>query len=76
MQRRKEQLETEIRNLSRALANGPGDVPSIRAAMVERESEISAMTDKTLGTGQDSVRRQMTDLRKFVRESLGTFAAR
>jgi site-specific DNA recombinase len=70
MQRRKALLESEILNLSRAIASGPGDVPSLRAAIVEREQELSKLVDKTLGTGKDSVRKQMVGLRKFVRESL------
>jgi len=70
MRRRKAVLETEIKNLSRAIASGPEDVQSLRAEIVEREREISAITAKTLGTKQASIHEQMVGLRKFVKESL------
>jgi site-specific DNA recombinase len=71
MKKRKAVLETEIRNLSRAIAGGPGEVPSLRAAIVEREAEISALATKTLGRKKGSVHEQIVGLRKFVREGLG-----
>jgi hypothetical protein len=37
---------------------------------IEREKEIRALTAKTSGAGDNSVRRQVRDLRKFVTESL------
>ena len=69
IQRRKAQLEAELNNLSRAIATGP-DSPTLRAAITEREVEISKLTDRTLGMKKGSVRKQMVDLRKFVKESL------
>jgi Skp family chaperone for outer membrane proteins len=68
--RRKAELETKIRNLTRAIEDGM-DSPAIRAAITEREAEISKLTGKTLGKGKGSVRKQMVGLRKFVKESLG-----
>jgi site-specific DNA recombinase len=70
MRKRKAVLETEISNLSRAIASGPDDVPSLRAAIVERESEIARITAKTLGHKKGSIHQQVAGLRKFVKESL------
>jgi site-specific DNA recombinase len=69
MQRRKAKLETEIRNLAKAIAEGV-DSPALRAAMAEREAELSAITTRTLGRKKDSIRQQVAGLRKFVRESV------
>ncbi|HLV96632.1 MAG TPA: recombinase family protein [Candidatus Acidoferrales bacterium] len=70
MRRRKVVLESEIENLSRAIAGGPGDVPSLRKAIVEREAELSRITAKTLGRKKGSLQHQVEGLRKFVRETL------
>jgi site-specific DNA recombinase len=66
MQRRKAHLESELKNLMHMAATGLG-TPAIRAGIT---GELSKLVDKTLGTGEDSVRKQMVGLRKFVRESL------
>lgn len=63
-------LETEINNRSRALASGPEDVPSLRAAIVEREREIRDLVAKVAGGKKGSVKKQIGDLRKFVREGV------
>ncbi|MGC2330594.1 MAG: recombinase family protein [Candidatus Acidiferrales bacterium] len=70
MQKRKGVLETEINNLSRALASGPEDVPSLRAAIVEREKEIRDLVAKVAGGKKSSVQKQIGDLRKFVRDGV------
>lgn len=70
MRRRKAELEVKLKNLSRAIEDGM-DSPTLRAAITEREAEISKLTDRTLGTGEGSVRKQMLGLRKFVKGSLG-----
>lgn len=67
MHKRKAVLETEIQNLSRAIASGPEDVPSLRAAIVEREREISDLVSKVSGRKKGSVHQQITGLRKFVK---------
>lgn len=74
MQRRKTVLEAELKNLSRAIADGM-DSPSIRAAITERETEISAITSKTLGQKKRSVHAQVKRLRRFVRDSVGDIRA-
>jgi site-specific DNA recombinase len=68
---RKAVLETEIRNLSRAIASGPEDVPSLRAAIVERDKEIAGLVEKMAGRKKGSVHEQMVGLRKFVKEGVG-----
>jgi site-specific DNA recombinase len=70
MLQRKLELEFKLKNL-RALVEDGMDSPTIRKGIVEYEQEISQMATKTLGTGKGSVRKRMTDLRKFVKESLG-----
>lgn len=70
MRHRKLQLETELRNLTNEVARG-GDSLSLRAAITEREKEVAALTAKVLGAKKDSVRNQVRNLRKFVKESLG-----
>jgi len=49
MKRRKAKLELELKNLSRAIAEGM-DSPVSRAAITEREAEISAITGKNSPT--------------------------
>jgi hypothetical protein len=70
MRKRKVELETKIKNLTRAIEDGM-DSPAIRAAITEREQEGAAITTKTLGRSKGSVRHQMVGLRKFVKESMG-----
>jgi site-specific DNA recombinase len=74
MRRRKAQLESELENLTRAVAGGL-DSASIRKGIGEREAEISALTARVLGRKKDSVRTQMRDLRKFVLSSVGDLRA-
>ncbi len=69
MRRRKAVLEAQLKNLTRTIAEGM-DSPAIRAAITEREAEISAITAKTLGTKKGSVQKQIVGLRKFVREGV------
>jgi hypothetical protein len=68
--RRKIELEGEMRNLARAIADGM-DSPSLRKAITERETEIAQLTSKTLGRGKDSVHSQVRNLRKFFQTSMG-----
>jgi len=68
--KRKAVLESQLKKLTSAAGEGM-DSPAIRAAITEREAEISPLTDRTLGAGKGSVRRQMRDLRRFVKDSLG-----
>jgi site-specific DNA recombinase len=70
MRKRKGVLESEIRNLSKAIASGSDDMPSLRDAIVEREREISNLTERITGRGKGSVSRELVGLRKFVREGM------
>lgn len=69
MRRRKEELETKLKNLARFFEDG-NDSPTIRAAITAHEAEIAAITDKTLGRKKGSVHQQISGLRKFVREGV------
>jgi site-specific DNA recombinase len=51
MRRRKAKLEAELKNLTRAMADGI-DSPSLRQGITEREAEISTLTAKALGRGK------------------------
>jgi site-specific DNA recombinase len=70
MRKRKALLESELRNLSRVVADGL-DSASIRASITEREAELSKITVTTLGGKKGSVREHVAGLRRFVRDSLG-----
>ena len=70
MRKRKAVLESELRNLSRVVADGL-DSASIRAAITEREAELSKITATTLGRKKSSVQEQVAGLRRFVRDGLG-----
>jgi site-specific DNA recombinase len=69
MRRRKKALESELRNLSKAVADGMDSV-SIRAAITEREAELSSIASRTLGHAKGSVHEQVSGLRKFVKDGL------
>ena len=69
MRRRKAKLESELKNLSRTIADGLDSV-SIRAAITEREAELSSITQKTRGRNKDSVHAQVSGLLKFVEHNL------
>jgi site-specific DNA recombinase len=69
MRRRKKALESELGNLSKAVADGM-DLMSIRAAIMEREAELSSITSRMLGRGTGSVHAQVSGLRKLVKEDL------
>jgi site-specific DNA recombinase len=69
MRRRKEELETKLKNLARFFEDG-NDSPTIRAAITAHEAEIAAITDKTLGRKKGSVHQQIAGLRKFVRDGV------
>jgi site-specific DNA recombinase len=69
MRKRKTVLEMEVKNLSRAIAQGM-DSTAVRAAITERETELAEITARTLGQKTGSLHRQTQDLREFIRESL------
>ena len=69
MRRRKKALESELANLSRVVADGMDSV-TIRAAITQREAELSSITSRTLGRDKGSVHMQVAGLRKFVKDGL------
>jgi hypothetical protein len=69
MRRKKARLETELQNLTAAIADGL-DSPALRAGIVARENEIAGLTAKILGNKKNSVHTQILNLRKFVESSL------
>ena len=70
MRRRKEELETKLKNLVRLVEDGM-DSPSVRASITAHEAEMAAITEKTLGRKKGSIHYQMLGLRKFIREGVG-----
>ena len=67
--KRKHALEAEVNNLTRTIAEGL-DSLAVRNAIAERERELTAITEWTLGRKKNSLRHQIDGLQKFVRESL------
>lgn len=65
MRERKQQLETEIARLIRAIADGSGS-ESIMAAIGERERELKAITDDFLERRPTSIQAKLGELRKFA----------
>lgn len=65
MHRRKVALESEIRNLTDRVAGGDPS-PSIMAAIVDRERELSHIADRLLESSPSSLRARLKDIRKFV----------
>jgi hypothetical protein len=65
MRQRKEKLEREIRNFTKAIADS-GPSKYILDEIVVREKEISVITDRVLASSPDSVEMRLADLREFV----------
>ncbi len=64
MRQRKAKLEKEIREYTRALADGYS--AAITAEIAERERELAAITDRLLSAQPDSVQAHLKDIRSFV----------
>lgn len=71
---KKSKLEREIQNLSGHLAalksEGLGDSKALRAAIVDREREISQLHEQIVSAKPETVRTKIRDVRKFVEASL------
>jgi site-specific DNA recombinase len=65
MRSRKASLEKEIQNLTDRIATGDPS-PSIMAAIVDRERELSRIADHLLECSPDSLRIRLKDIRRFV----------
>jgi len=65
MRRRKEELEREIVNLTNFVAQGECS-PGFRAALVDRERQISEITSRLLDAHPDSLRAKLRNIRSFV----------
>lgn len=65
MRRRKEQLEREVANLANIVAQGDFS-STLRAALVDREREISQITDKLIGAESDAIQARLRNVRSYV----------
>jgi site-specific DNA recombinase len=65
LRRRKETLEHEVANLATVIAQGDFSV-ALRAALVERERQISEITAKLLESRPHSLRTKLRNIRSFV----------
>jgi hypothetical protein len=65
MRRRKEELEREIGNLENFVARGDCS-PGLRAALVDREREISEITAKMFDARPDSLQTKLRNIRALV----------
>ena len=70
LQVRKSKLEEELRNLTRAIADGHYS-PSIMEAISAREKELKTITNRMLESEPNSVRTRLTGIREFVTSRLG-----
>ena len=69
IRRKKARLESELRNLTTAIADGL-DSRTLRAGIVAREKEITELTAKVLGNKRNSIHARIRNLRKFVESSM------
>ena len=69
MHQRKTQIEAELSNLVAALAAGQA-APTIMKAIAEREHELSAISDRTVSSNQDSIRARIAKVRLEARAKL------
>jgi predicted RNase H-like nuclease (RuvC/YqgF family) len=65
MRRRKEELEREIGDLANFVARGSCS-PGLRAALVDREREISEITAKLFESRPDSLQTKLRNIRTLV----------
>ena len=65
MRRRKVQLEGEVKNLTRAIADGHYSA-AIMAEITEKEGELRGITDKLLEARPDSIRGRVEEIRTFA----------
>jgi hypothetical protein len=65
MRRRNEALEREVANLANVVAQGDFS-PALRAALVNREPQISEITANLLESRPDSLRIKLRNIRSFV----------
>jgi site-specific DNA recombinase len=65
MRQRKEELEREIGNLAEFVAQGDSS-PAIRAALVDRERQISDITARLLAARPDSIQTKVGAIRRLV----------
>ncbi len=64
MRQRKAKIKSEVRQLTRALADGYS--PALTAELAEREKELDAITDRLLESQPRSVQAYLRDIRGFV----------
>ena len=66
---RQAEIERELRELLRALADGYS--PAITAAIAERERELASITGQLLSPGPDGLQASLEGLREFIVSRLG-----
>jgi DNA invertase Pin-like site-specific DNA recombinase len=71
MRSRKEKLEREIHNFTRAIAEN-GHSKYIIEEIAVREKEISGITDRLLSSTPDSIEAQIGEVRRLVEEGIQT----
>ena len=69
MRHRKEKLEKEIRNFTKAIAES-GHSKYIVEEIAVREKEIAAITDRLLASAPDSLEARLGDLKQFVEDEI------
>jgi site-specific DNA recombinase len=69
MRLRKEKLEKEIRNFTKAIAES-GHSKYIVEEIAVREKEIAAITDRLLASSPDSLEARLGDLKQFVEDGV------
>jgi hypothetical protein len=65
MRRRKKALEREVANLANVVAQGDFSL-ALRAALVDREREITEITGKLLSAQPNSLEGRLRDIRTYV----------
>jgi hypothetical protein len=70
MRRRKEELQREIANLTNFVVQGDSS-PAVRAALVDRERQISEITERLLAARPDSMHAKVQAIRRLVEAEMG-----
>jgi site-specific DNA recombinase len=70
MREQKAKLESEIANLTAAVA-AAGHSPALLSALAEREGELQVITDRLLSEGKGSIEADLEEMRRLVIERVG-----
>jgi len=69
MEDRRRKLQTELGNLTKALASGQLS-PTIMAAIAEREKEIAEITDRVVSSNEDSIKTRVATMTTMAKAKL------